>query len=478
MGGNYWLLSFAIRYLALPLPLRNDRGPGVSLEVLTRNEEVLRALLQGLDQGILIAENDGRVTYANQAVRSLLEIPQERPITTLNDVGGINLKLVIIRGLIDSGFSDAVSRRHEGVVSIERWFDLPSARRCVQLRTAVIERPRADPLRLILMRDITESRRLAAAGDGRTSGHFISRDPQMRDTLRRLAQVAPTDAYVLLQGESGTGKNLLARQLHQASRRATRPLVEVNCAAIPSELLESELFGHVRGAFTGAHADRQGRFAVADRGTLFLDEVGEVPLHLQAKFLQAVQEQRFEPVGSNKTLAVDVRIVSASNRNLKDAVEARQFRADLYYRLSVITLHIPPLRARKADIPLLIDHFLDDLVNRGYPRVVVAPAALRLLLDYPWPGNVRELENALEHAVICAIDGSVEPESLPHDIRDFHLRGTALPLERGTPAAAQQVRGQILFALRHTNGNKAAAAKMLGIDRVTLWRRMRKLGLA
>ncbi|MDW8345303.1 MAG: helix-turn-helix domain-containing protein, partial [Verrucomicrobiae bacterium] len=167
----------------------------------------------------------------------------------------------------------------------------------------------------------------------------------------------------------------------------------------------------------------------------------------------------------------------ASNRNLKDAVEARQFRADLYYRLSVIALHIPPLRSRKADIPLLIDHFLQDLLNRGYPRATVSPEALRLLLDYPWPGNVRELQNAMEHAVICAVDGVVLPESLPQDIRDFPARMVPTPARPAATATASQWRGQILFALRQCNGNKAAAAKMLGIDRVTLWRRMRKLGL-
>lgn len=446
---------------------------------LLQGDEILEGLLAGIDQGVLLATPEGQVLFANNALLQLFEIPSDRPLRTLNDVGGINLKLIITRGLIDHGFDDAVSRRQKSVVELERWLDLPSGRRCFRLRTGLIERQRAAALRFVTLRDVTEMVRLRNAAHGTTSQNFITRDAQMREVLRQLQQAAPTEAYVLIQGESGTGKNVLARQLHRSSPRAAQPLVEVNCAAIPSELLESEFFGHVKGAFTGAVGDRIGRFAAADKGTLFLDEVGEVPLHLQAKFLRAVQERCFEPVGSNRSRTVDVRIVSASNRNLKDAVEARQFRADLYYRLSVITLRIPPLRARKADIPLLIEHFLDQLTARGYARATLAPEALRALLDYPWPGNVRELENALEHALICAVNGVIETDSLPQDIRDYQAEGNIRSL---TPTLVSdgesQLRGQIMFALKRCDGNKAAAAKMLGIDRTTLWRRMRRLNLA
>jgi len=363
------------------------------------------------------------------------------------------------------------------VVEFERWVDLPSGRRCFQIRTGAIAREKGESLRLILLRDVTEAARLRAGNGDQVNG-FITRDPHMVALLRQLQQAAPTEACILLQGESGTGKNVLARMVHRLSTRANFPFVEVNCAAIPSELLESEFFGHVKGAFTGATAARSGRFLAAHHGTLFLDEIGEVPLYLQAKFLKAVQERTFEPVGSDKSLTVNVRIISATNRNLKDAVEARQFRADLYYRLSVVTLHIPPLRHRKTDIPLLIEHFMNQLVLRGYSRAVLAPDVLRLFLDYPWPGNVRELENVLEHALICACDGIIQKESLPRDLRDFAENRTSVPMP--TAAAGDnesKLRGQILFALKRTNGNKAAAAKLLGIDRTTLWRRMRRLGI-
>ncbi len=447
------------------------------MTTLLPHDAILETLLAGIDQGVVLSTADGKILFVNPALRHLFEIPEAQPITSLANVGGVNLKLAITRGLIDQGFNDAVSRRHHGVVEFERWFDLPSGKRCFQIRTGTIAREKGESLRLVLLRDVTEAARLRAGSGDPVSG-FITRDPHIAALLRQLQQAAPTEACILLQGESGTGKNVLARMIHRLSTRANFPFVEVNCAAIPSELLESEFFGHVKGAFTGATATRSGRFLAANHGTLFLDEIGEVPLYLQAKFLKAVQERTFEPVGSDKSVTVNVRIISATNRNLKDAVEARQFRADLYYRLSVITLHIPPLRQRKADIPLLIEHFMNQLVARGYHRAVLAPDVLRLFLDYPWPGNVRELENVLEHALICADNGVIRPESLPRDLRDFAENRSSVPLPVTAASDSEsKLRGQILFALKRTNGNKAAAAKLLGIDRTTLWRRMRRLGI-
>lgn len=446
---------------------------------LFRDVNFLETILASVEEGILIAEGSGHIIFMNTAARQLLEVTTEQANLQLGDIGGVNLKLAITRGLIDLGFDDAVSRRQKGLVEMERWFSLPSGNRCFRLRTGLLEREKSLPYRLVTLRDVTDLKRLQEVADGHLSRDFITRDTRMQEVLRQLKQVAPTEAYVLIQGESGTGKNVLVRQLHRLSPRAAHPLVDVNCAAIPSDLLESEFFGHMRGSFTGASADRVGRFAAADHGTLFLDEVGEVPLHLQAKFLKAVQERRFEAVGSNKSQTVDVRIVSASNRNLKQAVDARQFRADLYYRLSVITLHIPPLRERKADISLLIEHFLTRLSQRGYAKAVLAHDALQMLIEYPWPGNVRELENALEHAIICAIEGAIRPESLPQDIRAYHGQSTTLrTLSDGLESTDTQLRGQLLFALKRCNNNKAATSKMLGVDRTTLWRRMRRLGIS
>jgi transcriptional regulator with PAS, ATPase and Fis domain len=277
-----------------------------------------------------------------------------------------------------------------------------------------------------------------------------------------------------LQGASGTGKTRLARLIHQHSQRANAAFVEVNCAAIPDSLIESELFGHIRGAFTGATQSRPGRFQSADRGTLFLDEVSEIPLHLQAKLLKVLQEQAFEMVGSDKTTRVNIRVIAASNRNLRQLVEEERFRADLYYRLAVIPLDLPSLHERPGDIQLLMDHFLEKLAARGYPsELTYRQDAVSMMLDYPWPGNVRELENAVEHGVICALDGEITPDSLPMDIRRYFQED-----RKSSPAPTQeQQRTLIVKVLQQADGNRTLAAELLGIDRSTLWRRMQKFGI-
>lgn len=283
----------------------------------------------------------------------------------------------------------------------------------------------------------------------------------------------------MLQGESGAGKTQIARMIHQQSDRAHKPFVEVNCAAIPESLIESELFGHIKGSFTGAMQDRSGRFQAANGGTLFLDEISEIPFHLQAKLLKAVQDQSFEMVGSDDTLKVNVRIISASNRDLREQVDQNIFRADLYYRLAVIPLTIPSLRDRPGDVPVLIKHFCNRMEKRGYDSAQLEcnPDAMKLMLNYPWPGNVRELENAVEHGIICAQGNSVGPESLPQHIQDYsHSR--KMPLTKQTNLAEEHIqRVQIENVMREADGNKSKAAQLLGIDRTTLWRRMQKLGI-
>ncbi len=440
-------------------------------------DSLLEAVLDGIEEGILVADAAGRVVFVSKGAREQFGLTAKEDALRLRDIAGVNMQRCITRALIEAGFDDAVSRRQDRFVVFEQAFDRPEGRRHFRIRTGLVRQESGDDLRLLLFKDVTDVKRLRAQLSAGESSEFITDDPKMREVLAQVKQAAATQAYVLLQGESGLGKTLLARMLHRGSPRSHRPLVEVNCAAIPDALLESEFFGHVKGAFTGALGDRPGRFEAADGGTLFLDEVGELPLHLQAKLLRAVQEQSFEPVGSNKTRCVDVRIVAASNRDLKDAVNSRLFRADLYYRLGVFRVRIPPLRERKSDIALLARHFLEQLHARGYPRVTLGEAALRVLLDYPWPGNVRELHNAIEHAVICAAGGIIVPDSLPQDILAYH-GGMRPPRAAGfAPATDDQLRGQILFALKRSEGSKVGAARMLGIDRITLWRRMKRLGL-
>jgi formate hydrogenlyase transcriptional activator len=277
---------------------------------------------------------------------------------------------------------------------------------------------------------------------------------------------------VLVCGETGTGKELIARAIHDLSARRERSFVKLNCAAIPTGLLESELFGHERGAFTGAIAQRVGRFELADHGTIFLDEVGEIPLELQPKLLRVLQEQEFERLGASRTKRVDVRIVAATNRNLEEMVAAGTFRSDLYYRLNVFPITLPPLRERPEDVPVLVRYFVQKLARRMSKRIETIPAdAMDALARYPWPGNVRELENAIERAVILTRGSALE-------VPVAELRARGGPAPDGTLEATE--RDAILRTLRDTHwvlGGPQGAATRLGLKRTTLQSRMRKLGI-
>lgn len=310
---------------------------------------------------------------------------------------------------------------------------------------------------------------------------IIGQSPQIRGVLSLVERVARTDSTVLITGESGTGKELIARAIHFKSPRASRPLVAINCGAIPHELLESELFGYVRGAFTGAVRDKKGRLEVANGGTVFLDEVSEMAPALQVKLLRVLQEKEFEPVGSVKTIKVDIRIIAATNKDLEKLVEKGRFREDLYWRLNVVPIHLPPLRERKEDLLPLLEHFL-RLYNDKYQGAVegFSPDALELLHQYDWPGNIRELENLVQRLVILKGEGIIGPEDLPEKIRYNH-RGQNLPqaLKHGSLQETLNhiERELILEALRKANGVKKKAAELLGIKRTTLLHKLKKNGL-
>ena len=317
----------------------------------------------------------------------------------------------------------------------------------------------------------------------------------IQNILSAVEKVSQTDSTVLIIGESGTGKELVARALHENSSRANRPLVVVNCGAIPSELLESELFGHVKGAFTGATQNRQGRFELAHGGTILLDEVGELPLHLQVKLLRVLQTRQFESVGSSKTIEVDVRIIAATNRDLEEAVQKREFREDLYYRLNVIPLKVPTLRERKSDIPMLVSHFVLEF-NKITGHSVEAPSGqiMEALMAYDWPGNVRELENLMERLVILKGQGTVDLGDLPHRIfqkyADGRPQGTGALSEWEFPRMVLPNKGLDLKsivaafenhlvdqALARTSGNKNRASELLTMNRTTLVEKLRKRGM-
>jgi len=294
-------------------------------------------------------------------------------------------------------------------------------------------------------------------------------------------KVATTDATVLIMGESGTGKELVARAIHASSPRADRPFIPVNCGAIPAELLESEMFGHERGAFTGAIGQRAGMFQLANGGTIFLDEVGEMSATLQVKLLRVLQDREVRPVGADRVLKVDVRVIAASNKELAAEVEAGNFREDLFYRLQVIPIVMPPLRERRSDIPLLVRHFLEKH-NRKRPGrpAEISEEAMVHLWEYDWPGNVRELENLLERLVILSEDGRIEVEHLPPSIRSF-ISEKKIPRpalgENGLDlnSAVEEFENRLIEeALRRTKGNKQAAARLLGLKRTTLVAKLRR----
>jgi two-component system response regulator HydG len=306
-----------------------------------------------------------------------------------------------------------------------------------------------------------------------TRREIVGSSPAWRRGVDVATTAAPSLATVLVLGESGTGKELLARYIHEKSARASRPFVAVNCAAIPETILESELFGHERGAFTGAIARKEGRFAKAAGGTLFLDEIGELSPAVQVKLLRVLQEGEYEPLGGN-TVKSDVRIVAATNRDLLAEVQAGRFREDLYYRLNVIAITAPPLRARREDIPLLVDHFLGlYCAKNGRPRLAPTRGALDRMLDYPWPGNVRELENVVERAVVLSRSDALTEHDLPEAVARVQPAPAAakLTFEVGTPLDEIELR-VIKETLRHTKGDKSVAAQLLGISTRTIYRKL------
>jgi len=303
---------------------------------------------------------------------------------------------------------------------------------------------------------------------------IIGNSPALESVLGQVEQVAPTDSTVLIQGETGTGKELIARAVHNLSARCGRPFIKLNCAAIPFDLLESELFGHERGAFTGAIAQKIGRFELADKGTLFLDEVGDIPPGLQPKLLRVLQEQEFERLGSTRTHRVDVRLVAATNRNLVDMVKRNEFRSDLYYRLNVFPIPLPPLRERREDIPALVMHFVEILSRRMGKHIEhIPPEAMSALALYEWPGNIRELQNFIERSVILSAGSALRPPLA--ELKRAEVESTeAITLEEAERDHIRKTLEQTRWVVAGPNG----AAARLGMKRSTLYFRMQKLGIS
>jgi DNA-binding NtrC family response regulator len=306
---------------------------------------------------------------------------------------------------------------------------------------------------------------------------IITQDGEIQRLLDMARQVAPTDCNVLITGESGTGKELFAHYLHNQSRRADGPFLAINCGAFNEELLANELFGHTKGAFTGAQADKKGLLAAADGGTLFLDEVTEMSPTMQVKLLRVIQEKEVLPLGATSPMKVDVRFVAATNRNMQEMMKNGEFRQDLWFRLNVVNLHIPPLSRRREDIPLLAYHFLGKCAARmNKPVTEISAEAMSILKAYDFPGNVRELENIIERSVAIATGNTVEAAYLPDDLRELSIR-TFRKKEGRLPSLEEQEREYIRWVLQEAGGNQTLAAQILGIDRVSLWRKLKRYEL-
>ncbi len=339
----------------------------------------------------------------------------------------------------------------------------------------------------LLFDENVELKREVAAGAGLSIDGFVFKSSRMENVFQLVQTVAPTRSSVLILGESGTGKEVIARAVHRLSKRRSEPFIPVDCGAIPENLLESELFGHVKGAFTGAHTTKKGMFAIANGGTLFLDEVAELPLHLQVKLLRVLQERKIKPVGDVNEVAIDVRIIAATNRDIDRMVAEGKFREDLYYRLNVITVQVPPLRDRLEDVPHIAQHFLKKFAAEfGKPTRWISPEAIAVLKEYAYPGNVRELENIIEHAVTFSNDESIDRESLPERLHERAAPApAAAPAELRLPDTGFNVddyladieKRILLQALEKAGGSKTQAAKHLGITFRSMRYKLEKYGM-
>ena len=455
----------------------------------------LGPLLTHVSDGIFVVDADCRVLVFNPAAEAITGVDAEAAIGRRCHE--------IFTGAV-SGGECAITRREECTILRVFKTGIPCSaadvliafpggkQRTLSLRAVPLFDAGGGVVRVaVIMHDVSELRELREELEERYEFHnIIGKNHQMQEVFRLIEQIADSDATVLIEGESGTGKELVARAIHFRGPRSKQPFVQVNCSALVETLLESELFGHVRGAFTGAVRDKIGRFEAANKGTIFLDEIGDISPAVQVKLLRVIQERTFERVGESEARPTDVRIISATNRDLRDLRAKGLFREDLYYRLRVVPLHLPPLRERRDDIPLLVGAFVERFREQmGRPITGVSQAALARMMDYDWPGNVRELENAIEHAFVRCTGTEVQTSDLPVEVRSgpaLSRGGSADVTSPASPSAvvptlrpsAMDERAIIEAALRAVNGNKTLAAKRLGIGRTTLWRRINELNIS
>jgi PAS domain S-box-containing protein len=460
------------------MTILQDHSPIADLiDRIHYEERSLKIILDNLDVGIFTVDKGGRVTFFNTAAEKISGFNRREilgePCASI--LGGEKAREVC--SMQDTIANGQPRSSRQGKMRTRDGGSIPIRANYMALRNekgTIVGG-------LTTFHDLTLVQQLKQAMRDRYTFHdMIGRSPAMQKIFEMITVVATTDATILIEGSTGTGKDLLAKVIHSASRRFDRPFVKVNCAAIPDNLLESELFGYVRGAFTGADRDKTGRFQEADGGTIFLDEIGDLPLGLQAKLLRVLEDKEFYRLGSRHTVKVNVRIISASNRNLDNLVAKQLFREDLYYRLNLFQFELPELKDRKVDIPILIGHILRRLsAANGSQLPEVSETVMEILLNYHFPGNVRELENILEHALIICQEETIQSRYLPEYLqarpcpRKSHARRSFRPIQ----LSDDEDREKIISVLRQHKGHRTETAKALGMDRSTLWRKIKKYGI-
>ena len=445
-------------------------------ELMNQNE-FLKGLFSAIPCGVLIVDRERRVLVVNSVIERIFGV-SDAAVTGMK--GGEVLRCVHVHDSPEGcGFGDHCRTCLVRKTALDAIGGRQINRNRADMELLVSGKPRnltllvsaapfdheGERLAVVVMEDITELSTLRARLKTEHSfAGIISQDDRMFELFETIREIADVNIPVLIQGESGTGKELVASAIHNEGQRSTEPFVPVNCGALPEGLLESELFGHVKGAFTGAVRDKKGRFELAHRGTLFLDEIGEMPKSVQVKLLRVLQEGTFEPVGGERTLTADVRLISATNRDLKKAVGNSKFRDDLYYRINVVPVFLPPLRERKQDIPLLTEHFLKTAGDGGQKSGGISKNALAVMIDYAWPGNVRELQSAIRFALVKSRGRMVQPEHLPLELKSSEVSHYSRGPKRKLNGP------DVKKALIQSGGNKAKAARILGVGRATLYR--------
>ena len=430
---------------------------------------LVEQLQEAITDGIVTLDDKGAILHLNESAKKLLSIHKQE-IISRKFYAIIPPEFQFVAKILEHAIRTDEFVREKEIGGI-----LSDGRRWTYSLNVTPLHSGSTNQTILIIRDISRLRQLEQEISKHiTFKKIIGKSAVMTKIFYIIRNLADLPTTVLIEGESGTGKELVASALHEEGCRRSQPFIRVNCAALPESLLETELFGHVRGAFTGATQNKPGRFELANHGTIFLDEIGDVTPKLQLRLLRVLQEQELERVGSTKIIKIDVRVIAATNRNVKELVEKGIFREDLYYRLNVVRVVLPPLRERRDDIPLLTEHFLNQLQKRtGRKLKEIDPAAMQFILDYSWPGNVRQLENSLEHALVLCRDGIILPENLPPEITENPHKSLASPTQR-SPSLNRE---QLHEVLNSVGWNRSIAAKKLGISRTTLWRLMREMDL-